>query len=365
MINFENILKKHLPTNTKQPHRSQIYVGFQCHQHCGFCYYKNHYNDNFFDVKYIKRQIDLLLSYGITDIEITGGEPGEYDYINDICEYIKHKNPTAKIAIITNGSLYYKKNVWKLIDEVLISYHISYRSKNINNEIFPNGHTYNKVLKCFEKAKNYNLLIRTNSIISKFNLYDFIYIIEDLIHLQPNIINILPVNTFDDASSMIDFIDYTAIRDVIKTSIQLINSKLSSSLIFVRYMPFCDMEGYEKYIVDVLQNIYDWLDWNAELCGQHLLNYINKYKSNQDILNILGVYGSKSYDVSYNFMKNTYEKLPDCKLCKYNLICEGVEKTKYHKLLNHIIVNKGKMIKNPLEFIKNTSQDFYAQWYNK
>ena len=53
----------------------------------------------------IKKQIDLEARYGITDFEITGGEPSEHEDLASICKYIKHKVPLAKIAVITNGSL--------------------------------------------------------------------------------------------------------------------------------------------------------------------------------------------------------------------------------------------------------------------
>ena len=36
-------------------------------------------------------------------------------------------------------------------------------------------------------------------------------------------------------------------------------------------MPFCDMEGYEQYIVGTMQHIYDKHDWNRELDGTDVI----------------------------------------------------------------------------------------------
>jgi len=92
-----------------------------------------------FNRDYVIKQINLLLKYGIKDIEITGGEPSESKDLQFYCEYIKQKSPKSKIAIITNGGLY-NSNVWNFIDEVLVSYH---SSKSFNDlKIFPNGNTF-------------------------------------------------------------------------------------------------------------------------------------------------------------------------------------------------------------------------------
>ena len=104
-MDFENTVRKNLPLGIRQPHRGQIYVGFQCHQGCGFCYYKSRCHERMFDLDFIKRQIDFEYDYGIRDFEITGGEPSEYRLLREVCEYIKFKGEKCRIAVITNGGL--------------------------------------------------------------------------------------------------------------------------------------------------------------------------------------------------------------------------------------------------------------------
>jgi hypothetical protein len=48
---------------------------------------------------------------------------------------------------------------------------------------------------------------------------------------------------------MSDNIDYDLFRYKIKNTIDFLKNNLKNAYIFVRYMPFCNMEGYEQYIV--------------------------------------------------------------------------------------------------------------------
>ena len=48
---------------------------------------------------------------------------------------------------------------------------------------------------------------------------------------------------------MAQYIDYNNLRTKLKYAIDMLKEKLPQSLVFVRYMPFCGMEGYEKHIV--------------------------------------------------------------------------------------------------------------------
>ena len=320
MLNFEHIIKENISKNLIQPRRGQIFVGFQCHQKCGFCYYKNKCNEPMFSLDYIKKQIDFEFEYGIRDFEITGGEPSEYNQLKTVCQYIKSKNKDSKIAIITNGGLW-KSDIWDLIDEVLISYHLS-KNSIYDKNIFPLGSTYDKVKKTINIAKATNKFIRTNTVCATFNLNTLDKIIDDIIEFSPNIINFLPVNVFDNAkNSMEKFIDYNKFRLEIKKQIDKINKHLNAN-IYIRYMPFCDMEGYEKYIVGTLQHIYDKYDWNIELSGTQLLNIIE----NKNLQKSLGKYGSTSISTALKMRNIFYMKTPKCNICKYNILCDGIEK---------------------------------------
>lgn len=110
--------------------------------------------------------------------------------------------------MITNGSLASKKQVFSLIDEVLVSYHLDRDSTQHDHSMFPHGSTWSKVSKTVELAKEHNLLVRTNTVLGTFNLEHIDAILDDLVLLDPAIVNFLPVNIFDEAEQMAKFIDY-------------------------------------------------------------------------------------------------------------------------------------------------------------
>ena len=153
-----------------------------------------------FEPDLVRRQIDLLLSYGILDFEITGGEPSECVRLREYCEYIKEKSPSSKIAIITNGGLF-ASDVWDIVDEVLLSYHLGRDISGADMTYFPRGCTYEKALKTVELAKLNRKLLRINIVVGTFNVRALDSIIDDVIGFAPAIINFLPVNLFDGAKS--------------------------------------------------------------------------------------------------------------------------------------------------------------------
>lgn len=364
MISFENTIKKHISKNIIQPRRSQIYVGFKCHQRCGFCYYKHRCDDEMFDLDFIRQQIDFKYEYGIRDFELTGGEPGEHPHLREICQYIKDKDETSKIAIITNGQICVS-DIWDLIDEVLISYHLSRHYEHCDASIFPLGCTYSKVAKTIHLARKHGVLIRTNSVVGTFNIDDY-GLVDDLIEFEPSIINFLPLNLFDDAINMSNFIDYDKFSQMMDDFIAKINNKLPQTLIFIRYVPFCVVENHIEHVVGHVQHIYDWFDWNRELDGIQYLHEI-KQGNTKKLLHSLGKYGSTSLNAALSDRNSLYCKTGECLKCKYQLICDGIDRTQSHStdLIKYIHPIQGQIVKNCLEYSKDVTYKYYCELYGK
>lgn len=317
-----------------------------------------------FSLDSIKAQIDFKLKYGIVDFEITGGEPGEFKNLSDICKYIKSKSPNSRIAVITNGSLVSQIDCLEHLDEVLLSYHLS-RKQNVNRDFFPFGCTWSKIKKLADLASQAGCLVRTNTVLGTFNLDGIQTIAEDLAEINPKIMNFLPVNLFDQASDLAKFIDYSILRPKLKSLVDYLKILVPDSLIFIRYMPFCDMEGYQQHIVGYLQHIYDWFDWNVELGGSDFLDKLNQLGEDK-YLESLGEYGSTSLKAALDSRNSFYSKSPKCLKCKYQLICDGIEsKIPSSKIDDFAVPSKDfcKIYKNPLEFIGETSKKLYDQWY--
>lgn len=360
-LQFEKTITNNI-SHIEQPRRSQIYVGFKCHQKCGFCYYKHQCNDEMFDLSFIKKQIDFKYEYGIRDFEITGGEPGEHNQLREICEYIKSKNSSSKIAVITNGQIW-KSNIWDVVDEILVSYHLSKNCVDFNRQFFPLGSTYEKVRRTVDLAHSNNVLLRTNSVIGTFNLDDC-GLVDDLLSFKPNIVNFLPLNLFDDASNLDMFIDYSKFGQVMDKFIDKIHSTLPKTLVFIRYVPICVVERHIGNVVGHVQHIYDWFDWNRELDGTSFLENIRNNTTRQ-LLDKLGKYGSTSISSALRDRQTLYDKTSACMKCKYQLICDGIDRTCSTKsnIAKYIHSVSGPIVKNCLEYSKDVTYNYYHELY--
>ena len=346
-LQFEHTVLQNIPKGIVQPRRAPVYVGFQCHQGCKFCYYKGRCNEPMFSFEDIVKQIDFEYAYGIREFEVTGGEPSEHRDIRKVCEYIKSKGQECKIAIITNGGLA-SSDVWDIIDEVLVSYHVDRAHAFSLKGILPNGCTFSKAKRAVDIAHQMGVLVRTNTVCASFNLSILDFIVDEVIGFHPAIINFLPVNLFDQASSMSQFIDYDSLRPALQKQVNKIEQCLPGTEVNIRYMPFCEMRGYEHYIMGNVQHIFDAHDWNRELDGIQVI----KMSQNPELhLKKLGAYGSTSVKAALETRKFFYEKPSKCLLCKFNLICDGVEKTSDHSLFKFCVPQLGKIEKNAIAYM--------------
>ena len=365
-LDFSKTLQDNTPPEAILPKRSQIYLGFKCSQQCGFCYYKSKCSQPILQFELVKKQVDLKLKYGIVDFELTGGEPGESPDLERACLYIKSKSPKSRIAVITNGAIVAHDEVFDLIDEVLVSYHLDKDASDYDEMMFPRGSTFAKVQKTIEKASQRNLLVRTNTVVGTFNLSHLSKILEDLVQLKPRIVNFLPVNIFDDASGMSRFIDYQQLRPRLKEAFIQLSEQLPTSLSFARYMPFCQLDGFQKHIVGYAQHVFDWFDWNVELGGTDILELLEKGVNQEDILMKLGRYGSKAFKFVQEARRIFYTKPAKCLMCKYNPICDGIEKSVDPGLIEEFAVPEiGAPIKNPVHFFGDQTHRLYQEVYQK
>lgn len=313
----------------------------------------------------VLRQIDVELAYGIRDFEFTGGEPSECRDLRFYCEYVKSRSPESRIAVITNGGLH-ASDVWDVIDEVLISYHSG--MEPVDHTVFPAGSTFAKVLKTAETARKYGVMIRTNTVVASFNVGRLGAIVDDLISsVKPEIVNFLPINLFDESEKygMRRYIDYELARPVLKAAVDSLSEKLPETLAYIRYMPYCGMSGYEKHIVGTMQHAYDWFDWNIELSGINLLNLMDRYEDDGELLAEIRKRGAERFRNAASNVNFFYEKSDKCLKCRYFMICDGVEKTPGHELLKFIRPEPGPYVKNMLEFLENSTEVKYISKYGR
>jgi len=320
--------------------RSQIFIGTFCNYDCIFCYYKGKlHKKNTVD---IIQQLNFVHDYGVLDIEFTGGEPTIDPRWFEYLEYSQDK--FRQIACITNGYKFkdmgfLKSSKEKGLKEILFSLH-GYDESSHDFIVGRKG-SWERITKAISNAKELDLIVRLNYTVGSFNYAQMDSYADKINEIQPTSVNFLPINTWNGANQEITY-------QQIATSIKNCIDKISVPFITVRFMPFCYMEGYEKYVCGWYQHPYDYFDWNNEL---NLLPVLPQS---------LGNYGDTSFEFANSQRQDCFVKDKNCLKCKYLCICDGIQKEQTS--INQTIAISGEVIKDPQHF----RREYYTlENYNK
>lgn len=305
--------------------RAKLDTGTHCNYKCYFCYYldKLHVKTSF-DI--IKKRIDKLYSLGFRQLDLSGGESTIHQDWFKILEYCQKLG--IYVSCLSNGSMlsyasFTEKSKLFGLQEILFSLHGGTSETHDKNV----GHSgaFRKIMNAINLAIDNELYCRINATIDEnFDVDNFISIINSLNIKQ---LNLLPLNNWEQAKNL-KGIDYNIISNNIKKIINNINNKTLE--INVRYIPFCFMVGYEKYVCNTHQHIFDQRDWNI-------------YAYNVDTINTSPTLETMFEQANIN-RNNSYYKPKTCLTCKYALICDGVEYNNKHNILLPIEEDKIKNI---------------------
>jgi len=309
----------YLPMNT----RGKLDTGKECNYNCYFCYYQGHLDEQDSYEEIIERA-KKLKDLGITEIDLSGGESSIHPDWFKILDYC-NKN-FNRISCLSNGSMFsdfefLKKSKEHGLSEILFSVH----GIEDHDKIVQIPGAFENIIQSIINANNLEILVRINCTVTdkSKNLEKYAHFIN---RIKPYQVNFLPLNYWSSANKMKKQ-DYYLITENIKKAIDIIYPEIE---INVRYTPFCFMQGYEKYVVNTYQHIYDLKDWN--ICAYDYTP-LNKYKEKAKTKII-----------------NSYYKPESCIKCKYFHICDGIEH-KYKDIASDILQPKyGKKIKNIMEF---------------
>jgi MoaA/NifB/PqqE/SkfB family radical SAM enzyme len=191
------------------------------------------------------------------------------------------------------------------LSEVMFSIH-GHNSK-IHDEVVGRKGAFRKLTDAITNCKALGMRVRLNYVITDLSCKDedeYIYLFN---LLDPFEINFLTLNRFTEATQ---YLSYDQSTDHIKTIIDGIDV----NYINVRYTPYCYMEGYEEYVCNTFQHIYDIYDWNMAVYDQR----IDPKEYKKDPLDAL-------YRQAQSDRENMYYKPDECRGCKHFLICDGLE----------------------------------------
>ncbi len=317
--------------------RIDINVGTPCNANCRFCYYRQSIREKEpgLSTDEVKKLLRFARKRGMKIAEFTGGEPSIRKDIIDLVYYAKEIG-FESVSMITNGIVlpsgdFVKKLVAACVNDFLFSIHGS-NSKPHDNLTGISG-SYNRVLESVKIVRGLGAKIRTNTVIVRQNYDKLLGIVDLLEDIDVQAANFLIFNRTAQAETTTMDIDVRYSEAAPELQKIIDNYKARITKITVREIPFCFMVGHERYVTNLLQLQYDPDEWN------YLVRYGSTYglKSTRRamIKGMLRLPRQRRFPyVSWDNTKHegimkyraitSKVKAPQCRHCKYHLICDGV-----------------------------------------
>ena len=318
--------------------RAKLDTGTHCNYDCGFCYYSESLHIKT-PLTVILERLDYLHRGGMTSIDLSGGESSIHKDFFEILRVASHEPYNFKsISTLTNGSRFadprFMEKATKCgLTEILFSVHGSTAPEH--DAMVRRPGAFVKILRAIELCKEFGLIARINSTVTMEN-YKGLPVLSDLIGaLETPImeVNFLPLNHWDDAQEEVP-IDYSLVAPQIQDVILKLDSRIP--VINVRYIPYCYMENFEKYVCSYYQHIWDPWDWNMAL-----------YPGTLDAQDYSKDSWNKMMEAAKQNRNHSYKKPRSCMDCSRFLICDGIENENPLRLPDPI---KGPWIKDPIHF---------------
>jgi pyruvate-formate lyase-activating enzyme len=329
----------------KVTRRVKVVTGFRCNADCMFCYYKDRLKSPNLDPRLIKKDLDFAFRQGIREVDFSGGEPTIHPQIGELIGYTKKKG-FEKVCIITNGIALANKDYYRSLresglDETLFSVQGHDR---MSHDSFVNVEgAFARLTSALENAVSLGIKVRTNTVVHKRNHADLLKACRVIAPFKPLQVNFIVVNDWECAKHLLKEVvcRYSEMAPHLKEACDFLAPYLEN--INVRYIPFCMMAGYEKYLCDVTQLKYDpyeWVPWVRTMLEKHYRWYLTcgligfGLLTHRAPLKLLGMKGGEFLDecIINGIRRYGYRQGAECRFCRYRLICDGLERT-YARLL--------------------------------
>lgn len=316
MISLDNIVK--LPPDTICA-RIPIHVGTICNCRCEFCYFKR----NLKMVRPLEQIKDRMLkayNLGFRELDFTGGEPSVHPKFFEILSYGTELG--CYLSCLSNGwkfaDMEFLKKAHNLgLKEILFSLHGC--SEEQHDAIVGKPGAFKRILRAIRNAQELGMLVRINCTVYHKNYKTLPTLYADLINeIKPFEVNFIQLNYFEENG---DF-EPEVLREPLEAIKQsIVKIKPYVKYINVRYVPFCYMQGFERYCVNYYQHIYDLYDWDLGI-GH---GYGNKNEPKIEGLTTRSHWLELGKKCCEGSRLGAFKKLPGCSECKYSHICDGIK----------------------------------------
>jgi MoaA/NifB/PqqE/SkfB family radical SAM enzyme len=344
--------------------RVKIVTGLKCNIQCVFCYYRDNLNAPNRTIEAIRKDIGYAFSHGVREVDFSGGEPTVHKQLPELISYAKSIG-MERCCIISNGvrladASYLCALKESGLDEILFSLHGP--DAQTHDEITQHRGSFDKISRALDNAVKLGLDIRINTVVNRLNYRKIDSLSVMLLELSPVQVNFITINDWCFAKHLVDkyMLSYTEMSGFLKEACDILEPVVPA--VNIRYIPFCFMRGYERFICDHRQVAHDPYEWMPHVRarleeGTGLLRYTG----------ILG-YGFAMAGAYRGVFKKPWKKVLDdcvveglrrwfytkpdsCRDCAFQEICDGVERTYSGKYgVEELVPCKGEKIVDPVHF---------------
>jgi MoaA/NifB/PqqE/SkfB family radical SAM enzyme len=344
--------------------RVKIVTGLKCNIRCIFCYYRDSLNAPNRTIDEIFNDLRYAGKRGITEVDFSGGEPTVHP---DLPELIKKAKSLGmqRVCVISNGVRLANREYLKALkdaglDEILFSVHGSDEKTHEGITLVPGS--FGKISDAMSNAVYEGIDVRSNTVVNRLNYKDLLNIGKFLLGFSPVQVNFITINDWCFAKHLVDqlMLEYREMSVMLKKACDLLDSGVPA--VNVRYIPFCFMQGYERFVCNHRQVPYDLYEWVPGIRTRlEVQNNIWRYLGILGYGFTLGGVWKKAFRSSLTELRDEsvtealrrwfYIKNANCKKCRFFELCDGVEKTYAEQFgLDGLIPAEGEKISDPIFF---------------
>lgn len=353
--------------------RIDLNLGYSCNIRCRFCYYQESMQAGRegackdLTTDQARKWILFFRKKGMEAIDLTGGEP---TIRKDIAELIRYAKDIGykTVCIITNGlRLADEKYAAKLADaglnDILFSLHGPDAAIHENLTQAPGS--FDMIVAAIRNMVKLGIRCRSNTVVNGISYRHLPRTMDLLRELGIKSANFILFNPIVEAqSSDMDMnVSYSQAAPYLKEVIDKYISIGKMERVTVRYMPFCLMTGYEKYITNTAQIQYDPDEWdyywrtyfrNGPFLWFAALSLGFLLHPSKDRLFKFGFNTAKHEAIKYALAFKNKIKGHICRKCAYNKICDGLWRDYAKKTgFAELVPVKGPVLSDPAHFMRD------------
>lgn len=320
--------------------RVKVVTGLRCNIKCVFCYYRNSLGAPNRTSAQIQKDISYAFRLGVREVDFSGGEPTVHPELPLLIGKAKQAG-IHRVCIISNGWRLAEKGYLRSLkdaglDEILFSLHGP--DNDTHDRITDTPGSFRRMIEAFGHAVAEGIDVRTNTVVNRLN-YDRLNELCGLVsRFSPAQVNFITINDWCYAKNIIGnlMVSYSEMAPHLRGACDFLEPSVPD--VNVRYIPFCFMHGYERFVCNHRQVPFDRYEWVPRVRAR-----IEEGTGLPRYLAILG-YGmilggawrkllfqplAVTLDdcVTEGLRRRFYAMGPQCSGCRYRELCDGVEKT--------------------------------------